>query len=267
VFSTSPETSSFPIVRIVACATAREYKEAVPALREQQGAEIRELRADDVDAIAAALLEPGEDGAVSRRGLLHLVTTLPPRADSRFWVAVHDGDVLGWARVQRRWSSDPSIVRMRTVVREDARGGGLGRALWARAEEYASSLRPRLLQTFCDGDATSVTFVERRGFTPARQRIISALELRHADLPAAEAGPSVETVPLGELRERPHELFELYRAAEQDLPGDVRCGHFTYEEWLPETLGHPDQPSRRTTPTTRRCSRSTARSASSKSRC
>ena len=65
VFGTSPETSSFPIVKIVAFATAREYKEAVPALREQQGAEIRELRADDVDAIAAALLEPGEEGAVS----------------------------------------------------------------------------------------------------------------------------------------------------------------------------------------------------------
>ena len=71
---------------------------------------IRELEPADADAVAATLLEAGADAAVTGEGLLHLLATLPPRAEPRAWVAAEGGEVLGWARVQRQWSSDPSIV-------------------------------------------------------------------------------------------------------------------------------------------------------------
>jgi GNAT superfamily N-acetyltransferase len=129
---------------------------------------------------------------------------------------------------------------VRAVVREDVRGRGLGGALWTRAEDYATSLRPRLLQTFADDDPASLAFVERRGYEAGRKRIIWELALRHAELPGANVPPGIRIAPLREFRDRPRELFELYQVAEQDLPGDTRYGQLAYEEWLPETLEHPD---------------------------
>ena len=41
------------------------------------------------------------------------------------------------------------------------------------------------------------------------------------------------------MRDRERELFELYDAAERDMPDDYTHA-MAFEDWLPETLGNPE---------------------------
>src|SRR5438094_7331852 len=97
---------------------------------------IREFRASDAEGIAEALIELGDENAVTPRGIQHAVEAHPARAHARCWVAAESGTVLGWARARLKWASDPSVAHLRAVVRPEARGRGIGGALWTRAAEH-----------------------------------------------------------------------------------------------------------------------------------
>jgi len=200
---------------------------------------IRPFRPEDAAGVAAVLLEVGHDGLVTAQGVRHYVESLPGRAEARFWVAIEDDEIVGWAPVRRKWSSDPNVVRVRAAVSVEARGRGTGSELWRLAEEYALSLRPRQLQSYvADDDAASRDFLERRGFRPARQTIISMLEVASCPAPAVPQDVTVYSVrgfPAGE-----HALFDLYWTTEEDLPADQPHGRLSFEEWRYETLEHPD---------------------------
>jgi len=205
---------------------------------EGRGFVIREYRPADAPAIAAAL--PDQENVLSARGVQHSVDSTPARAHARFWVATEGGALRGWAFAHLKWSSDPAVPHLAVMVTPDARGRGIGSALWGCAEEHALSLQPRKLNTSVNDDPHSVAFAQGRGLRPTRRSIVSTLEVSAATLPDENPPIGVDVVPLRRLADRPRDFFELYRAAEEDEPGDAPQGQYTFEEWRLDRLEHPD---------------------------
>ncbi|MFL5923875.1 MAG: GNAT family N-acetyltransferase [Gaiellaceae bacterium] len=88
---------------------------------------IRTLRGDDVPAAARIWRELRPDAMQSERGLRHLLTSFPERAQGAFWVAEKDGAVVAWCLAHRRWhrATDNGYVWLGVLAA--ARGRGLGR--------------------------------------------------------------------------------------------------------------------------------------------
>jgi GNAT superfamily N-acetyltransferase len=104
-------------------------------------AEVHELNVrsfEDFELRRGRPLEPRPDPAMAHVRYRHLVETDPGGA----WVAVRDGAITGCALALRRedvWGL--SLL----VVRPDQQSAGVGRALLARAHEYAEGCRGRII--------------------------------------------------------------------------------------------------------------------------
>jgi GNAT superfamily N-acetyltransferase len=91
------------------------------------------------DAVAAAKLS-GELGyPVSAEAMMQRIESLGGRADHVVYVACVDGEVVGWidVGVTNHLQSEPYAEIGGLVVSNEARSGGIGRSLVARAEEWA----------------------------------------------------------------------------------------------------------------------------------
>jgi GNAT superfamily N-acetyltransferase len=202
------------------------------------GTTIREFQPADAEAISEALARRGLY-VLTGRGVQHEVDSSPTRACARFWVAIKDADLVGWALAHLKWTSDPSVGHLEVVVVPDARGLGIGSALWGIAERHLLGLRPRKLDTSAD-HPDSIAFVERRGFDRTRHSIVSGLDVSAASVPAQDLPRGLRVVPLRDLSGLTDEFFELFLAAEQDVPADEPRGQMTFQEWNRVTLQHPD---------------------------
>src|SRR5438132_14404454 len=93
VFSTSPETISFPIVTIAATAISRVCRVM----------EIRPLEDADAPAVVALELELRPEQVFTVPGLLHDIHRAPVRERRRDWVALERGTLVGQAVAGFNW--------------------------------------------------------------------------------------------------------------------------------------------------------------------
>jgi ribosomal protein S18 acetylase RimI-like enzyme len=79
------------------------------------------------------------------------------QGDGRFWKAEdEDGSLAGWSWSGREWHSpDPERGIAGVIVRPDARGRGLGRALWEAADRHLGELSARVVNATSLDDAES----------------------------------------------------------------------------------------------------------------
>src|SRR6266540_1112477 len=201
---------------------------------------IREYEPADAEALADFFARNLE-GVLSAQGVEHAGDAFPARAHLANWVVPQDDGIAGWAYAHLKSAVDLGIGYLRVVVDPAARGGGIGSALWNRAVEHLSALQPRKLTTDVDDSPDSIAFIERRGFQATRRSIVSALDLRSASPPESELPGSLTLVSLRKLAEREAEMFELFLAAERDVPADDPRGQLlTFADWQRETLQHHD---------------------------
>ena len=170
----------------------------------------------------------------------HWVDSMPARAEFCAWVAVHDGEVVGWANTRLRWDLDAEGVAGSWIgVLTEHRRRGVGSAFARLAEDHAAALGARELNSFVrEDDGPSRAFARKRGFREGRSDQEWALDLREARLRDRPPSPGVEVVPLRDVVDRQRELFELYDAAHGDMPGD-HVYALRFDEWFPEALGDP----------------------------
>ncbi len=200
---------------------------------------IREYEPSDAEALADFFARNLE-GVLSAQGVEHAGDAFPARAHLANWVVPQDDGIAGWAYAHLKSAVDLGIGYLRVVVDPAARGGGIGSALWNRAVEHLSALQPRKLTTDVDDFPDSIAFIERRGFQATRRSIVSALDLRSASPPESEL-PGSLTLSLRRLAGREGEMFELFLAAERDVPADDPRGQLlTFADWERETLQHHD---------------------------
>ena len=97
----------------------------------------------------------------------------------------------------------------------------------------------QLESTVRDDDPDARAFAKRLGFEEGRTEQYWELEVGSTVVAKAERADEVSVVRLREVRDRERELFELYDAAERDMPDDYTHA-MAFEDWLPETLGNPE---------------------------
>lgn len=89
-------------------------------------------------------------------------------------------------------------------------------------------------------------FAEARGYVRTRAERCSTLDPRTADTSSLESLESEKRaegfrlVGLGEVRERPHDLYVLVATCEADVPSDDPATSIPYEDWLREGYAYPD---------------------------
>jgi GNAT superfamily N-acetyltransferase len=200
---------------------------------------IRSFGEKDAHAVAELLHADELPEAVTAAGLLHWLRTQPPRAHAASWVAEGHGELVGWARARLLWKTSAEGVGEPWVfVRPSARRDGYGGRLFQEASGHLAGAGARLLQTWTLVDVGR-RFLEERGFRPTRSERVSILDLVSADLPAAASRPGVRVVALRDVLDRPRELHALDAATSADVPETFGHDNVRYEEWLEETLSHP----------------------------
>jgi GNAT superfamily N-acetyltransferase len=209
-----------------------------PATATATSVEIRPFRDEDAAGAAGLLRALIPQFVVTTAAVRHWLRNIPERARAAYWVAVREGDIVGWGEAEFRFSAiDPQIGTLWVGVREDARRQGIGQRLYDLAERHLVDRGAWKLESWKGADAEGSAFLERRGFVETRSERLSTLDLRTADtseFPALEAALAAEgyrVVRLRELRHRPRDLHALFDEAQKDVPTDDEPRDLDYDEW------------------------------------
>jgi GNAT superfamily N-acetyltransferase len=203
-------------------------------------AEIRPYRRDDADALMPLFREFWSEEVVTAPGLIHWLEQQPERAAMRAWVADEGGRLVAFANARLRWAlEEPGIAGLWVGVLPAHRNQGLGGAMYELAEEHARAVDAhRFESTVRDDDEVGRRFARRLGYRETRQEQYWSLEVPPgAEAPTPPDGTAV--VRLAEVLDRERDLFELYDAAERDMPDD-HVHTMEFDDWQRETLGNPE---------------------------
>ncbi len=98
---------------------------------------VRQLTADDADAVAELSEQLGYPG--SAQELRKRIETMARSEDRVAFAAVRDAELVGWvdAAVERHLQAEDTVVIGGLVVRESARGCGVGKRLCEEVERWA----------------------------------------------------------------------------------------------------------------------------------
>lgn len=201
---------------------------------------IRKLEPPEAAATVKLLRELAPDWVVTPRGLVYKLDSHPERGRQAWWVALADGEVVGYARARLRWEvSSVEVGSLWVGVRADKRGRGIGSALYQKTERHLSEAGATKLESFSD-EEVGCAFLERRGFERVGAERMSALDPRGAELERSELPAGFRLEPLGKVYERSRELHAVYAGAAADIPDEFTVNDLRYEEWVRECLDDPD---------------------------
>jgi GNAT superfamily N-acetyltransferase len=206
---------------------------------------IRTFHDDDAEAVAALLAEDVNPHALTAVGVRHWLASQPARAHARSWVAVADERVVGWGRACLQWSTSAAdVAELWAFVGPTYRRRGLGAELYEAAVAHLESVGARSVESWASAEEGG-RFLLARKFEPMRTQRMLRLELAGVDisgfaplLAAAEA-QGYSLVPLAAVADRTRELHALDAAATADVPATHAEDDFRYDDWLADTLGHP----------------------------
>jgi len=201
---------------------------------------IRRFRVADASGAAALLhiLLPYEPMTAAR--LLQYQGCAPSRISERWWVAMQDGRMVGWASAGlHMWTGPIRVGSLFLGVHPDVRRQGLGARLYETAVSHLLTLTPHRLETSVYGPARETRrFLRVRGFRRHQRAQVWALDPASAvlsDLPKRErqaARHGFRLVPLREFTDRPEAMHTLYADTLRDAPAesafvDVRFREFS----------------------------------------
>jgi GNAT superfamily N-acetyltransferase len=193
-------------------------------------AEIRTYEPDDAEGAVSLLARLVPTTVHTPESLRWRERAQPGRAS---WVAVEDGDVIGFATsFPQLWTGERGTSRVWAGVREDRRRQGIGSVLWAEALDHMREARRHTTEV--DGDESGLEFVEHRGFTEFDSEVMSSLDPTDRTL-EPELQDDFPVVELGDLGERDADLFDFYGAAGGIPPG----APITLEYFRSFVLGNP----------------------------
>lgn len=164
--------------------------------------------------------------------------------DMAWFVAVADGRDVGGAFAHVGWHSEPGVGFAEAWTLPDARGRGVGKALFEAVLRWVSDRGCIAMDTrVMEDDPSSLAWAERRGFRRIGATAFRTLDLRTApDLPVdPPAGVAIAT-----WAERPgieRALYEVFCEARRDIPGEEGVELPSFERWLAHDMeGSSDRP-------------------------
>ncbi len=206
---------------------------------------IRPFVDEDAEAVAALLDEDVTPHVLTRAGVRHWVASQPERARARCWVALADEQVVGWSWARLKWATSvEGTAELRTFVRPTVRRGGLGAELYDAGLEHLRAVGATSLEAWASDDP-GARFLAARRFRPTRAMRMLRLDLPAADLTAyarlraAKEAEGYSVVALSSVAHRTEQLHALDAASLVDVPATHAEDDFRYDDWIEETLGHP----------------------------
>jgi GNAT superfamily N-acetyltransferase len=207
---------------------------------------IRPFRSEDARASMALLRPLMPEWVMSERGLLHWVESVPARAHLAACVAEDDGEIVGWSEAFLRWDvEEEGFAFFWLAVRPDVRRRGIGSRFYELAARHLLDAGACRLESLVIGDSEGERFLLARGFEKTRSEQCWSLDpgtvdlAQVAELERVKAAEGFRLVPLGEVRDRPEELFALFSVAHADVPADHTHVE-TYEDWTKTLWEYPD---------------------------
>jgi len=204
------------------------------------GVLIRELRREDADAVAALHLAVNPHQLETAERVWFWASRGLERERWGQWVAEEDGEIVGSAWAAFEWSApEPGRGRFWIAVPAERRGHGVGGALYEVLEDYLRARGAWRARTNVEGDPDGERFVRSRGFGQRGADRVSALDLSEAELPEPQLPSGFRLEPLGRVRDRFEQLFEICEAGEADLREEPETA-LTLEDWKLDDFGLPD---------------------------
>jgi len=137
--------------------------------------------------------------------------------------------------------ADPSLWFDVGVLPEHRRRG-IGSALYAEVSRHATSLRRAgLACTAREDGEDALEFLDHRGFAVVDRLRKLALDLAGLELPAADPPAGISLVTYAERPELAAGMYEVYREAVGDVPGEEADRDLSFEEWRAEEIDAPDK--------------------------
>ncbi|HLM33539.1 MAG TPA: GNAT family N-acetyltransferase [Gaiellaceae bacterium] len=162
----------------------------------------------------------------------HEFESQPARARPNWLVAVEGDEVVGWAAAGLTWQvATPGVAELWVGVRQDREGEGIGRELFDRSETHLRACGARKVTSYAFPGSRGERFATARGFATARWEQLFDIDLGAVDLPPASPPTGSEIVKLAQLRNRLHELYELFVTVEAGMPTDEPWTGSSFEEW------------------------------------
>ncbi len=197
---------------------------------------IREIDIErDASELVELVRETSPTAVITVDSLLHQLSTVPERSQSRTWVAEADGRVVGRvACFLSLFASSSRMAGLPVAVREEHRGRGIGTALYEVGLAHAHAIgAEQLLVNFHENDA-GVAFARRRGFAQVRAETESALDPR---LVTARPPAGVDLRPMTTID--PRLAYDIDMETTADMPATEPFEGMAYEEWEEHVLRHP----------------------------
>ena len=154
-----------------------------------------------------------------------------------------DGDLaVGTASAAEQASRGVPLVR--DLVRPESRRRRIGTALFAELSGWARERGFDELEAWIDDHETDgLAFARARGFVEISRELKVALELEGFHPPPIEPPAGIEIVTWAERPDLVRGMYEVFREAEPDIPGEEDTELVPFEDWLAEHMtGSGDRP-------------------------
>jgi GNAT superfamily N-acetyltransferase len=156
------------------------------------------------------------------------------QAEDMSWLlAERDGAAVGAAIGIVGWHSPPGVGRGEAYVVPEARGEGIGSALFRELAAWVSARGCIELESVVrEDDPASLAWVERRGFREVGRNSTLALDLATVDEPAVDPPPGIEIVSWAEREGLERGMYAVALEAYPDIPGEGDEEAASFAEWL-----------------------------------
>ena len=167
------------------------------------------------------------------------------QADDMLWlVAVVDGRDVGAGVGLLGWHLPPRTGIVEAWTLPDARGQGVGTALYEELLSWSSERGCLAVQTaVAEDDERSMAWAARRGFSEIGRNSRLVLDLGPIEAPAVEPPTGIEIVTWPERPGIERQLYEVFVEASPDVPGEGEAEVPPFERWLANDMqGIADEP-------------------------
>lgn len=167
------------------------------------------------------------------------------QASDTAWILAHDGArPVGGGIGVIGWHSKPGVALVEAWTVPDARGHGVATGVFEELARWASDRGCIELRASVDeDDPESLAWAERHGFREIGRSTRLVLDLTAIDPPAVDPPAGIVVATWAERPGSEHGLYDVYREAEPDIPGEEHNELPGFEEWLADDMqGTSDSP-------------------------
>ncbi len=204
---------------------------------------IRPFTEGDYPAYAAVSSAVFPDHAFSADELRYRDEHLDPRCIWRRWMALEDGDAVGWGGFRHSpWAYAPHSFYADVQVLPAHRVRGVGGALYRTVVAELEPHDPEVLRAMCnEPQEQAIGFLTRRGFAEEQRYWESRLDFStfdpspYADLQENLAREGILLKTLNEVRDEPgweRKLYDLIWAVEQGIPTNETLTRVDFDTFL-----------------------------------